>query len=141
MNLGQMSLEHIILVGIALGLLVPAVYFFYAYSQQNQITTVSNQISNIGTEMVSAVKGTYALGRNARKTVTVGFPDGVRRVYISDMTELIIEYETRAGVTNGVFYSHVNMTSPEENITAGYPGVVTFRFVSAGGNVSIEAVQ
>ncbi len=142
MKRGQVSVEHIVLVGLALGLLLPSVYLFYEYSRQSQAVTVSAQIGRIGNEMVRAAESTYALGKNARQTLRVSFPEGVRRVYVMRESEIIISYENDIGRSDAVFYSSVNLTTnyPDGNVSVVHPGITTYRFRSIGRNVSITEV-
>ena len=141
---GQVSVEYLVLVGVAIGVLVPAVLFFYKYSQTTEASSSATQINEVGLQMVSVVKSTYALGRNARQTLEFTMPENVNRVYVDNM-ELVFVYETAFGESEAVFFSkNVPMTSDPSfiagNISIVHPGLTKYQFESLGSEVNITEV-
>jgi hypothetical protein len=136
---GQISVEYLIIIGIALGILIPGILFFYTYSQSSEGSTTNAHLNDVGLKMVATAKGTYAQGIGAWQTLEVTLPPEVTRVYVSG-TELVFVYDTPSGLSEAVFFSTINMTSPttDGNITAVHPGVTRFRFTSEGPRVLIN---
>jgi hypothetical protein len=134
----QISIEYLVIMGVTLGILIPAVFFFYTYSKSDTGSTTSAQINEIGLRAVSTVKGTYALGTGAWQTLEFSMPESVTRVYVNN-TELVFVYDTSSGESTAVFFSNVNMTStnPDGNISQTHPGLTKYRFTSQGGTVLI----
>jgi uncharacterized protein (UPF0333 family) len=142
MGRGQVSVEYLVIVGIAIGLLIPAVLFFYAYSQTNEGTAVSSRVNEIGLQMVSTSKSAYALGVGSRQSLEFTMPEGITRVYVNG-PELTIQYQTRSGaLSEAVFFSNIALVTSFTNgdVAAVHPGPTHYRFVSQGGQVNITEV-
>ncbi|MDD9954547.1 MAG: hypothetical protein OXR66_09540 [Candidatus Woesearchaeota archaeon] len=136
---GQVSVEYLIIVGVALGLLIPAVIFFYSYSKSSDASAVSSQINDIGLQALSHVQSTYALGRNSRQTMEFNMPDVVQHVYVNGQ-ELVFVYETELGRSEAVFFSTIPMITNDTidgNISDVHPGLTNYRFDSFGSTVKI----
>jgi len=138
---GQSSLEYLIIVGIALGILVPAVFFFASYTSSRGAAGTAGQIAEIGTSMVTAASEAYALGAGARRQVDVTLPEGVARIWVQG-SELAFSYESPNGVSDAVFFAAVPLNSsyPDGNVTVPHAGATRFRFVSLGASVSVTEV-
>lgn len=137
---GQVSIEYLVILGLTIGILIPAVFFFYQYSKSDAGASTSAQVNDIGLRMVSTTKSTYALGNGAWQTMEFVMPETVTRVYVTpNKDELVIVYDTVFGPTDAVFYSNVNMTPnpPDGNISAAHPGRTRYRFTSNGREVNI----
>lgn len=142
MGRGQVSVEYMVIVAIALGLLVPAVIFFYTYTKSADPT--SAQLNEAGLQMIAAVKSTYALGLNARQTVEFTMPATVVNVTVNDR-ELVFRYHTAEGISEAVFFSTIGMEvetapgvySPAGPISVPRPGLTRYRFTSRGPTVVI----
>lgn len=138
---GQVSIEYLIIIGVALGVLIPAVVFFYAYSQSSTTTSTNSHINDIGLRIVNTVKTTYAVGTGAWQTVDFIMPAQVTRIYVNG-TELVFTYETASGVSEAVFFSPVNMTAQnaDGNISTAHPGTTKYRVTSQGQTVLIYEI-
>lgn len=138
---GQISVEYLIVIAVALGILVPGVLFFYSYTKSGEATATNTQINDIGLRMVSLVKSTYALGNGAWQTLEITMPATVTRVYVNE-SELTFIYDTPSGPSEAVFFSNINMigTTPDGNltITNTHPGLTKYRFTSYGNRVMIN---
>jgi uncharacterized protein (UPF0333 family) len=138
---GQSSVEYLLIVGIALGVLIPAVFFFASYSGSQEATGVGAQIDEIGLAVTTAASEAYALGAGSRRQVEVSLPEGITRIWVNG-TELAIAYESAYGPSEAVFFSAValNSTYPDGNVTAPHAGLARFRVVSLGPSVLITEV-
>ena len=141
MGRGQASLEYLIIVGIALGLLVPAVFFFASYSSGRSSSASAAQINEVGLSMVSAASEAYALGAGARRQVEAELPEGITRIWVSG-TELSFRYENEQGFSDAVFFAAVPLATAyaDGNVTRPHAGVTRFRFVSNGATVTVTEV-
>jgi len=129
---GQVSVEYLVIVGIALGLLIPGVLFFYVYSQSNVGSTTSSRINDAGLQMISTANNAYAQGTGAWQTLEFIMPESVTRVYTND-TELVFVYETQDGTSHAVFFSPVTLVTslPDGNISKEpHPGATRYRFTT-----------
>jgi len=141
MGRGQSSIEYLMIVGIALGLLVPAVFFFVSYSDTQRATGISSQINDIGIAVVTAAAESYALGTGARRQVEVSMPGEVTRSWVNG-SEFSVQYETPHGPSEAVFFSTIplNSSSPDGNVTVPHAGITKLRLVSLGPSVLISEV-
>ena len=48
MGRGQVSVEYLVIVGLALGLLIPAVLFFYSFNEGSQISSIAANVRSAG---------------------------------------------------------------------------------------------
>jgi len=140
---GQVSVEYLVIIGLAIGILIPGVLFFYGYSQSNIGSTTASRLNEIGLRLVSATRSTYALGTNAWQTVEFTMPDAVTRAYVND-TELVFTYDTQFGQADAVFFSTVPLTTSDVddgNISIVHPGQTRYRLTSQGSTVNITEVS
>lgn len=138
---GQSSMEYLLIVGIALGVLVPAVFFFATYSSAQEASGIGAQIDEIGLAVTTAASETYALGAGSRRQVEVSLPEGITRMSVNG-TELVIAYESSYGPSEAVFFSTVALNSTYANgdISTPHSGLARFRLVSLGPSVLITEV-
>jgi uncharacterized protein (UPF0333 family) len=136
---GQISVEYLIIIAVAIGILVPGVLFFYTYSQSSTSSSTNSRMNEIGLRVVATVQSTYALGVGARETVEFVMPAEVTRAYVNS-TELVFVYDTGFGPSETVFFSNINMTgaSPDGNISIPHPGVTRYRISAQGQTVLIN---
>ena len=142
----QVSMEYMVLIGVAIGILIPGVLFFYSYAQSGSGSSANARINEIGLDVISGVKSTYALGAGAKNTLEFTLPDPVTRVYVSG-AELTVSYDTRNGRSDAVFFSSVpmNATNPDGSINLDgnvsyHPGETRYRLISHGSWVEINEV-
>lgn len=144
---GQISFEYLIVVGIAILILIPSLFFFLLYSKSGSDSAVHGTINDIGLEMIKATSISYSLGKNAWNTLELNIPEQVNGLYISDANELVITYYTQHGVMSAVFFPEVNITNSSGMITDDgllnpiaepRPGLMKFTFRNQGNIVSIS---
>jgi hypothetical protein len=109
---GQAAFEYILVVGIAMLLIVPGALLFYNYSIKSGDELLRSKIDLLGNEVMDGVEKVYYIGESSWETVKVDVPDSVKWVYILNNSELVIEYESHAGVSQAVFFSDINITTP-----------------------------
>lgn len=152
MRRAQISFEYLVIVGIAIMVIVPTLLFFLTFTGTSEDSVSHSRVNEIGLEMMETAQNVYALGKHSWLTLDVNVPDSVNGFYISDIGELIIQYDTKHGPTDAVFYltNHLVLlnktnqglgSSEELNIiTSGRPGIMSFRFTSRGANVTVKEI-
>jgi hypothetical protein len=114
MKRGQSGFEYILVVGIAMLLIVPGAVLFYNYSKRSSDELLRSQIDTVGSDIIDAVEKVYYIGENTWETIRVYVPDNVRWIYIMNDSELVIEYDSNAGIGQAVFFSdNINITAPD----------------------------
>jgi len=135
---GQISVEYLVIVAIAIAILIPGVLFFYSYSQTD--TGSTTQLNDIGLRAIATVKETYALGTGTWRTFEFIMPESVIDVYV-DNSELVFVYETPHGISEAVFFSTINMASgyPNGRISPEiHSGITKYRLVSQGQTIFVN---
>lgn len=133
--------------------IVPTLLFFLTFTGTSADSVSHSRVNEIGMEMMETAQNVYALGRHSWLTLDVNVPDSVDGFYISNSSEIVIQYNTKYGLTDAVFYprndlvilnaSGLGLNSAEELniIAAGRPGVMSLRFTSQGQNVTVEEMS
>jgi hypothetical protein len=112
MRLGQAAFEYLVIMGVAMFLIVPGAFLFYKYSMQSSDDMIRTNIHFIGNQVVDTVEKVYYIGESSWESIKVELPDNVIWVYVLDNSELVIGYNTQAGISEAVFFSDINMSTP-----------------------------
>jgi len=141
---GQISVEYLIIIAVALAVLIPGVLFFYSYSQSNIGSSTSARINEIGLKVIATAQTAYGLGNQSWQTVEFTMPTPVSRVYVRGQ-ELVFVYDTSHGTSDSVFFSPINLTSDDAatgNISsATHTGLTRYRITSLGDKVHINDTE
>jgi uncharacterized protein (UPF0333 family) len=126
----QVSVEYLIVLGIAFTVLIPAGYFFYTYSQNSNEETVRSQIDQLGREMLVNAESIYGLADGSLITLELKYPDNMREIYILNQNELVIRYELSSGMNDAVFFSKIPLSGTYDypNKTACTPPCINSTF-------------
>lgn len=139
---GQQSIEYMIIVGATLVLVLAATAFYFGFSQARDARSVAEQVNQAGRQIVESGRQTFLLGQGARETLTVRLPSGVQRVYVvqANPYELVIQYRTRLGTSDAVFFSPVNISTPypDGNLTNTHVGTFEIQFNALYDRVHME---
>lgn len=127
-NLGQISTEYLIILGVAIAAILPAGYFFYQYSVNSNDNAIRGQVETIGNQIVVNAESVYGLAEGSIISLEINFPNKIKDIIIINQEELIIQYELSTGVTEAVFFPKVklsgNISYPQkQDITP--PGINT----------------
>ena len=106
----QVSMEYLVVVGIALLILIPGSYFFYKYSRNTNDQVVRSQIDSVGSQIVSQAKSVYSFGKDNRVTIDINIPAEVKNVTLYDGEELVFTYGSNSGTQEALFFTDVNLT-------------------------------
>ncbi|MBW2990496.1 hypothetical protein KY348_02195 [Candidatus Woesearchaeota archaeon] len=143
MKKGQGAFEYVLVVAIAMVLIVPGAMLFYNYSVRSSDELTRSQINMLGNEIMDGVEKVYYIGENTWVTLETTVPDNVRNIYVLNNYELVIEYNSHSGLSEAVFFSEINMTTPNGgNISdSPHPGLNIIRIVSMGDFVFINETR
>ncbi|MBN1792302.1 hypothetical protein JW826_01310 [Candidatus Woesearchaeota archaeon] len=143
----QSSFEYIMLIAIVLLFVVSGVGVVYHYSQRSTEDVQTATIEKIGTDILDTVEKVYFIGGDSWETIRLNIPKNVKGVYVLDNQELIIEYDSYGGISEAVFFSDVNLTTPyvsgnRANLSDfAHSGINLIRVVSSGGYVNISELK
>jgi uncharacterized protein (UPF0333 family) len=144
---GQISFEYIMILAFVFAILIPGIYFFYTYSQSSTAGVASAQFNKMGQEMLTTAQKTIAQGTGSWLTLDVNIPENVVDINVSctnlgpplsGCNELVIYYNTEAGMTTAVFFSDLQLSSTQSiPLTSGsifavepHGGRASFRFTA-----------
>jgi len=140
---GQVSVEYLIIVALAMAIIVPGAVLFYNYANESNEKISASQINKIGKNIVSQAEDIYTIGKNSWTTIEASFPEPVTKAYILD-NELVIKYDTSRGPTEAVFFSDVPIQGGFSggNISSAFhTGFMSVKIESLGSSVLISEVS
>ena len=118
-------------------IVVPGFLLFYNYSVKSGDELTNSRIDMIGHAIIDSVEKVYYIGENSWETIEADVPESVNWVYIINNTELVIEYESSAGLSEAVFFSDINITTPYEVSNRFYITNVTHPAIEAHAGLNI----
>ena len=135
MTRAQISLEYLLLIGFAIAVLLPGIYFLYTHNLGSSADITGAQYTLLGEELLSAAKKTVAQGVDSYTTVNARLPDNLLNINIStDGKELVMIYQTPYGPSKSVFFSDAVILA---NGTGGRDGTI-FVIEPHGGKTAIR---
>ncbi len=144
---GQASVEYLIVVGVAFLVMIPAIFFFFNFSNETGQDISLGQLDAIGREMVQTAETLYYGGIGSKTTMKLSIPDGVHHAFIADQRELVFNTSTGSGELEMVFFSRVNLTTLSgcsigqcDFAELGTPGTKQVRLTALNDSVLIEQV-
>lgn len=144
---GQSSFEYILVVGMVMLFIVSGVGFIYNYSQRSNNDVALANIGKAGQDILLTADKVYYIGSDSWETIKVNIPSNVKEIYIMNNNELVIEYESFGGISESVFFSDINLTTP--NVVGNkkyisdepHVGVAVIKVTSYGSYVNITEVN
>lgn len=88
----QVAVEYLVVLGIALALLIPTVYFFYNTTSTASQSMDAQQIGRIGYEIIANAESVYAMGEPSWVTMDIRLPDSFITGIIVDEKELVLTF-------------------------------------------------
>ncbi|MBC8501126.1 MAG: hypothetical protein ISS25_04035 [Nanoarchaeota archaeon] len=140
MKKGQVSVEYLFILTMALAIIIPGSVLFYNYSKDSNEQLVASQINRIGKNIISSAEQMYTIGKDSWVTIEVNFPESTRDAYIVDDSELVITYQTTRGLTEAVFFTDITIKGayPNTNISSQFHhGHMNIKIESKGDHVLI----
>jgi len=111
MEKAQAATEYLLIGGLIILIILPAIYVFYSYSHQSNLEMKQNQLNKVGTDIVDLAEKIYYLGEPSKVTLDATIPEGVVGMEIWGNHELVFFLNDGTQIP---FKSNVNITS---NIT------------------------
>jgi len=105
---GQVSIEYMIIVGIATVVIISLLAISNYYSKEVETTINTNQIDRIAKEIVDTAESMYYFGEPSKTTIKVFIPEGIKHINISN-NELNFKVRTQTGLTDMSYGSSVPM--------------------------------
>jgi len=148
---GQISFEYLVIVGLALLVIVPALLFFLTFTRGGDDSVTHARVAEIGAEVGAVSSEVFSLGKNSWLTLDTSIPETIENVSIVHYNagtpdELVITYRTKNGLSQGVFFSDVPLSNGTSALDDGESalvfhdrvGVVSLRLTSQGDFVQVE---
>lgn len=152
----QSMLEYIMVLGIAMFILIPTLYFFFSQSVESSAIIASERLDVIGSEVIDQVNYVSALSEGSRTNIQVSVPEGLQNITVFNNTppnipipptgyDLILSSLINGEIQEQLYTSYFPMfigTCP--NVTDSFPenfiqnpGRKTFLIESCGTYVAI----
>lgn len=141
----QISMEYLILVGVAMMMVLPSVYLFSERQKAYESEIISGQVNQAGDLIMGDVKTIYALGKGSKSVIDVNLPKGIKNMTILAGRELVFKTTSSKGESDIVFFCYfcsnagptINGTFSVEDYSAGRK---SFRIKACSNYVLIERV-
>lgn len=136
----QSALEFLMIVGLSLVLIIPALLLFFHFTQDATYAAITSRVDNIGNAMVETAQRVYFYGDEAREVLTIDFPQKVLSWEIQNNHEMVFTLEVPGGITQSVFYSEVPISGTfiEDDVTQGIKQIL---FVNNQSMVEISEME
>jgi len=111
MEKAQAATEYLLIGGLIILIILPAIYVFYSYSHQSNLEMKQSQLNKVGTDIVDLAEKIYYLGEPSKVTLDATIPEGVVGMEIwGDHENKELVFFLNDG-TQIPFKSNVNITS------------------------------
>lgn len=89
---GQFAVEHMMVVGFSILIIIPVIYMFYTYSSSQTEDLMVQRINDLGNEVIDNAESIYYMGPPAKITIKENFPEKLRSVEVSSNNKELIFY-------------------------------------------------
>ncbi|MFH1400554.1 MAG: hypothetical protein ABIH41_03480 [Nanoarchaeota archaeon] len=141
MGRGQVSVEHLFILSLAIMILVPGTLLFQTYARGASQDIIESQVDRIGNEMINTAETVYILGADSRLVISISIPAAVTGIGIKG-DELLINYTTVEGPSQAIFFaeSSIEPEFPEGIFQEFHTGPANLRIQSTGAVVRIGEI-
>src|SRR3989338_10663579 len=108
----QSSLEYLLVVALTFVIIVPTTYLFYNYSKESSQEITDAQITKLGRSIVDSAESIFYSGQGSKTVLELNVPENVYSAQIIDGREFVFNVTTTFGISEIVFFSSVNMSTP-----------------------------
>lgn len=142
---GQISVEYVMILAFVFAVLVPGIFFLYAYNRSSGTSIAAAQFDKLGQEMMVTAFQAAAQGKGSWLTLDANIPDSVVDIIVNE-TEITITFWGAAGESQVVFFGNDNVqlsntiAAPQAGSVfryAPHSGKASFRFTNQGGYIAI----
>lgn len=110
MSKAQVSVEYVIIMGFVAVISIPLIIIYYDYTAASNDEIISRQIYQVAQKIVDAAESVYYLGEPSQTTLKVHIPNQIVQATIEQEKEIVFKMRTKAGITDIVQVSSVNIT-------------------------------
>ncbi len=93
MGRGQVSMEFLLIMGVAFVMIIPVLILFLTQSQDMQEDVSAAQIDKLANELVNAADNVYYLGAPSKKTIKAYMPSFVKNINFTS-NRIIVNIDT-----------------------------------------------
>ena len=104
MKKGQLSVEHLVIVGLSLMVILPATYMLLHFAKTTSDFVNAEQMKSAGNVISYYGRDVYLKGPGNVVTITVLLPENVKNVSVAGGNELVLYYRTLKGPNEAVFF-------------------------------------
>jgi hypothetical protein len=146
MKNAQISMEYLMIVGVAVLLVSASVYFYAEKQRAYESEVISSRVNQIGATIMDNVKTVYNVGEGSRIVLDFDFPKGVNNMSIVGGRELIFSTHSNFGDSEMLFVCNFCSTSPSYTINGSFtkndtmPGKKYIRVRNCRNFILIERV-
>ncbi len=136
---GQVSIEYLLILALALAIIVPGSMMLIDYSKETNEKLIESQINKIGMTIINNAEEVYSIGSYSWVTTEFSFPENVKDIYVDvNNNTLVIEYSTPRGITEAVFFTDIQLNGAHPGnrpVAQVEPGYVKIKIESRGNYV------
>lgn len=130
---GQISVEHLFILSLAILILIPGTVLFYQFSKTSNDQLIANQVKRIGDEIIKNSEIVYYLGDGSRLILDLNFPKTIKYLNISN-DEIVMKFTSYSGNQQAVFF-------PEVSMEGNYSGSIFRNFHTGTVRMVIENIN
>lgn len=116
MSKAQFAVEHLMVIGIGILLIIPVISLLFSYSTTQTDELIENQVFNIGSKIIDTSETIYYMGSPSKITLEENFPEKIVDIKVLGNKELVfyvgsdnvsIPFVSKIPI-DGVFYGDVS---------------------------------
>ena len=89
----QVAVEHLIIVGLIIIILIPTAYFLFTYQGSSSDAIKASKIEGAANQIIKAANNLYNYGTESKTTIEVTIPEGVQSISFLE-NEVVFNYLT-----------------------------------------------
>jgi len=148
---GQVAMEYLLMLSVALMLILPGLYLFRNYVFESNDQIIGRRLSEVSSLVLTKARKMYYYGPPSKSVIPVEMPSQLENMYILAIPDneeyyLVYSYAGSKGQTRLEYVSDVPLDSgypvcsPEPNCDRGYCKCFPEKFFSEGmKNLKVQA--
>lgn len=147
----QVSLEFLMIVGLAMVLMISSSYLVYDFTQSETDQGAMQQVASIGYRLIDQAANMYVYGSGSFITLQASLPQAIQDIYIAENSTVVFELATGQGIAPVYVFSDIAINGTESmggqevrivnSSRSINPGTAQFRVTSKGDWVEITIKQ
>lgn len=103
----QVSIEFLVITGLALAVMGVTSYMIFDYTQQNSDQNAMQQSALVGYRLIDEAANMYVYGQDSFVTVSANLPAQIEAMYVVESDTLVLELNTDDGIVPVTVFSPV----------------------------------